>query len=61
MNTNESKIYKREYTHPTVEKIALDNEISLQLESNPDTPNSGDEVYNKPDYMNNDPFKSMNA
>ena len=36
--------------------ISLDNEISLALESAP-TPDSGDEVYNTPEYFNNDPYK----
>ena len=47
---------KRTYQPPVIESISLDNEISLALESAP-TPDSGDEVYNTPDYFNNDPYK----
>ena len=47
---------KRTYLPPVIESISLDNEISLALESAP-TPDSGDEVYNTPDYFNNDPYK----
>jgi len=49
---------KRVYMPPVVERIQLDNEISLALASNPATPDSGDEVYNAPFYFNNDPFKT---
>jgi len=45
------------YMPPVVECIRLDNEISLALESIPATPDSGDEVYNTPEYFNNDPYK----
>ena len=51
---------KRTYQPPVIESISLDNEISLALESAP-TPDSGDEVYNTPDYFNNDPFKGNMA
>ena len=47
---------KRTYLPPVIESIRLDNEISLALESAP-TPDSGDEVYNTPEYFNNDPYK----
>lgn len=47
---------KRAYLPPVIESISLDNEISLALESAP-TPDSGDEVYNTPDYFNNDPYR----
>ena len=47
---------KRTYLPPVIESISLDNEISLALESAP-TPDSGDEVYNTPDYFNNNPYK----
>jgi len=48
---------KRIYITPCVESVKLDNEISLQLESlNP--PNGpGETSSNRPEYMNNDPFK----
>mgnify|MGYP000846888807 CR=1 FL=1 len=48
---------KRTYLPPAIESIRLDNEISLALESTPATPDSGDEVYNTPEYFNNDPYK----
>lgn len=48
---------KRTYMAPAVECIRLDNEISLALESTPATPDSDDEVYNTPEYFNNDPYK----
>jgi len=50
-------IDKRTYTTPVIECIKLDNEISLSMESTPATPDNGDEVYNRPEYFNNDPFK----
>lgn len=49
---------KRTYLPPVIECIRLDNEISLALESAPATPENGDEVYNTPDYFNNDPYKT---
>jgi hypothetical protein len=49
---------KRCYLSPVIERIQLDNEISLALASNPAAPDSGDEVYNAPSYFNNDPFKT---
>jgi len=58
LNSNSDK---RTYSSPTIESIQLDNEISLALESDPASPDSGDEVYNTPDYFNNDPFKGNMA
>ncbi len=55
IDNNSSK--KRTYSAPAIEYIMLDNDISLQLES-PGKPDSGDEVYNTPHYLNNDPFKT---
>jgi hypothetical protein len=57
MNINNNIAIKRVYNSPEIKLIRLDYEISLQLTS-PATPNSGDEVYNAPDYFNHDPFKS---
>ena len=51
------EIQKRAYTTPEIQVVNLDNEISLQLASDPPAPDPGDEVYNKPDYFNNDPYK----
>ncbi len=49
---------KRVYTTPEIQVVNLDNEISLQLASNPPEPDSGDEVYNKPGQQHsNDPYK----
>ena len=45
------------YTTPKIEKIVLDNEISLALQSAPPTgPDEGiSKVY---EYFNNDPYKT---
>ena len=56
MKTSNIPTEKRTYQPPVIESISLDNEISLALESAP-TPDSGDEVYNAPDYFNNNPYK----
>ena len=46
------------YIAPCIERIKLDNLISLALESNPAI-GPGEEVFNKaPEYFNNNPFKS---
>jgi hypothetical protein len=48
---------KRAYSSPLIERVQLDNEISLALESTtpPEGPN-GTEGY-APEYLHNDPFK----
>jgi len=49
---------KRIYNAPLIERIQLDNEISLSTESAPPAGN-GDELISKaPEYFNNDPFKT---
>ena len=52
---------KKTYSAPQVERIELDNEIALQLESAPSqappTP-PGEARLNAPEYFNNDPFKT---
>jgi len=49
---------KQTYTTPSVECIKFDNEISLQLESlNPPVGPGDETTSNRPEYMNNDPFK----
>lgn len=48
---------KHLYTAPVVERIELDNEIALQLESTPPKA-PGEANLNAPEYFNNDPFKS---
>jgi len=46
------------YIVPNIERIKLDNEISLALESDPAI-GPGEEVYNKaPEFFNNNPFNS---
>ena len=48
---------KRTYNFPQLQRVILDNDISLILESSP--PAGPDEGYLKvPDYFNNDPFKT---
>ena len=47
---------KREYTAPLIERVQLDNEISLALESPPLGP--GESMNSIPEYFNNDPFKT---
>ena len=55
MKTKHSE--KNIYSTPQIERIKLDNEISLELESTP--PTGPDEGYlNAPEYINNDPFKT---
>ena len=48
---------KQMYSAPQIERIELDNEIALQLESTP--PKAPGEAHlNAPEYFNNDPFKT---
>lgn len=56
MKSTYDNISKRIYSQPTVERILLDNEISLALESNP--PFGPNESKNNlsPEYFNSDPF-----
>ena len=52
---------RKAYSTPQVERIELDNEIALQLESGPSqappTP-PGEARNSAPEYFNNDPFKA---
>ncbi|MEI8271783.1 MAG: hypothetical protein WCG08_04110 [Paludibacter sp.] len=48
---------KQQYSAPEIERIELDNEIALQLESTP-PPAPGETKLNAPEYFNDDPFKS---
>lgn len=48
---------KRVYTTPEIEVVELDNEISLQLASDPPVPGQGDEVNNRTNHFSNDPYK----
>ena len=55
-----SEKVRGKYLTPTISRIVLDNEISLQLESDPPVlPNEGRVI--APEYFNNDPFKSNRA
>ena len=48
------------YSVPEIKCIELDNEISLQLES--DAPiGPGESFSNVPEYFNSNPFKSINV
>ncbi len=51
------KIKEQTYTAPQVERIELDNEIALQLESNTPPKAPGEARINAPEYFSNDPFK----
>jgi len=55
-NTMETIIKKR-YTSPVVERIKLDNDISLQLESEPPF-GPGETGSLTPEYIKNDPYKT---
>lgn len=49
---------KKQYCTPQIERVILDNEISLALQSSP--PIGPDETHlMQPDYFNNDPFKMV--
>jgi len=49
----------RNYRAPEIERIKLDNEIALQLESSNTPPKApGEARLNTPEYFNNDPFKA---
>ena len=61
MKTLKDKKAKRTYQTPTLERIELDNEISLVLTS-PTTPAPGPgEPGYVPENLNNDPFKTKIA
>jgi len=55
MNTS-----KQTYVIPQLERIELDNEIALQLESQPPKA-PGEANLQSPEYFNNDPFKLNKA
>ncbi len=59
METNTQSTYKRIYQFPAIERIILDNEISLQLESynSPPTRETNNNL-NSLDYFSNDPMKT---
>ena len=51
---------KLAYFAPQIERIVLDNEISLTLDSSPPVGPGGGYLI-KPEYLNNDPFKINQA
>lgn len=56
MKTNIETTEKKSYSPPQIERIQLDNEISLVLES---TSPDGEPLWSKaPEHFNNDPFKT---
>jgi hypothetical protein len=57
---NTENINKREYTAPLIDRVLLDNEISLALESAPPAaPGEPGYLVKAPEYFNNDPFKDQ--
>ena len=54
---NNTSTKNREYTSPLIERIIIDHEITLQLESTPPVGPGGETVFNTPEYFKNDPFK----
>lgn len=52
---------RKTYISPIIECIELDNEISLELQS--DAPVGPFELveYNTPDFISNDPYRSLNT
>jgi hypothetical protein len=61
MKYTHAEISKRTYSQPKVERVLLDNEIALALESYP--PFGPDEAGNnlKPEYFNTDPYATNRA
>jgi len=51
----ETKTKNSTYFHPKIERIVLDNEIALQLESTP--PQGPNEAKLAPEYLSSNPFK----
>ena len=47
---------KKQYAQPLIERVKLDNEISLQLESPSGEPTDEDWMFSN-NYFNNDPYK----
>jgi len=59
-----NKIYgylkKKAYAAPTINRIELDNEISLALESDPESSPDGDPIFTQANScFSNDPFKNL--
>jgi hypothetical protein len=61
MKLTTETLNKKIYSSPNIELFKLDNEISLQLQSNaPAGPGEGVMLI-APDHFNNDPFKNTMA
>lgn len=60
MTTKKMNLKKNKYTKPIIQRIELDNEISLVLASdaNPEVDPTGGPWAKAPEYFNNDPFKT---
>jgi len=59
MKTKKENTIKRTYLTPQIERIQLDNEISLALESSPsEVPPFGPGEFGQSEHFNNDPFKT---
>jgi len=61
MEATNKNTQKLTYSPPQIERIKLDNEISLALESTPPFGpfESGNLGSSAPEYFNNDPFKQQ--
>ena len=58
MDNIQKKIKKQKYHTPKIERIRLDNEISLQLESDPPYGPGESYIRHTPEkYLQQDPFK----
>jgi len=51
----------RKYSTPSIEIIQLDNDISLQLESDPPTYESSNRINCSLEYFNNNPFSLIKS
>ena len=61
MKTTERMTEKREYCSPVIERIILDHDISLTLDSVTPPEGPGEGITKAPEYFNNDPFKGSLA
>lgn len=57
MENTTQKNDKNIYCSPVIERVTLDNEISLALESYPPAPETKNDL-NTSEYFTNDPFKT---
>ena len=64
MKIENNIVAKKVYQTPEIERIVLDNEISLALQSTENTPYNGPNEGNNsmtPEYLNQDPFRNNRA